>query len=150
MKPAVCLPRSRPVLRAYMDRYGLDESVLREDGRLRLRVDGRYGVDLLALPGGNLALLSDLADLASWPADRVDGSLAHLMELAAGLLRDYASGLVIDAHRQRLQLQQVLPPQAGVDDLEQALAGFLNLLPFWLHACQQQVDGFSRLPWMIR
>lgn len=144
------LPRTRPLLRAYMDRLGLDDSVLREDGRLRLRVDGCHGVDLLPVPGGGLVLLSDLADLSSWPRGHADEVLVHLLEMATGLLRDHASSLAIDAGRHRLQLQQVLPPQASVDDVEQALAGFLNLLPFWSQTCRQELESLSRSPWGIR
>lgn len=150
MMPLGMVPKKRSVLSAYMERLGLEDSVLREDGRLRLQVDARYRVDLLALPGGRLAILSDLADLGSWPAAQVDNLLLHLLELAAGLLRDHACGLVIDARRQRLQLQQVLPSEASVDDLEQAMAGFLNVLPFWSQTCRQEVEALYGPSWPNR
>lgn len=125
-----------PVLRAYLDRLGLDDSVLHEEGRLRLRVDGRYSVDLLPARGGQLALLATVADLGAWPPAQVEARLMDLLGQAVGLMRAHASGLVIDEPRQRLQLQQVLPADAQLEDLEPALEDFLNLLAFWVRACE--------------
>lgn len=121
-----------PVLRAYLDRLDLDVSVLQEDGRLRLRVDHRHGIDLQPVSGGQLALLATIADLTTWPAAQVDTHLLALLGQAAGLMREHASGLVIDERRQQLQLQQVLPADTQLGDLEQALEDFLNVLDFWV------------------
>lgn len=149
MRPPIAPARACSLLRAYMDRMGLDDSVLREEGGLRLRVDGRYVVDLLPVSGGRLAALSTLADPASWPPAHADDILICLLELSVGLLRDHACSLVIDARRQSLQLQQVLPPQAQVVDVERALAELLNLLPFWTQMCRQKAGFYARSPWPI-
>ncbi len=125
-----------PVLRAYMNRLGLEGSVLREDVSLRLRVDHRYVIALQPASHGQLALLATVADLAAWPSAQTDTRLLDLLTQSAGLVRDHASGLVIDDQGQRLQLQQVLPPDTEVGQLEQALEDFLNLLEFWTRACE--------------
>ena len=131
-RDAICAP----VLRAYLDRLGLDDSVLHEDGRLRLRVDDRYSVDLQPASGGQLALLATVADLGDWPPAQVETRLLTLLGQAVALMRTHASGLVIDVRRQRLQLQQVLPSDAQLDELKPALEDFLNLLALWVRVCE--------------
>lgn len=125
------------MLRAYMDRLGLDNSMLREDGSLRLRIDHRLVIALRPASHGQLALLATVADMAAWPPAQVDARLLDLLALSAGLARDHASTLVIDEGRQRLQLQQFLPPDTEVGHLEQAVEDFVNLLEFWIRNCEE-------------
>jgi hypothetical protein len=120
-----------------MDREGLDVAFLREDGSLRLKVDHRLGIVLRPVSCGRLALLATIADLADWPSAQTEARLLTLLGLAAGLVRQHASGLVIDERRQWLQLQQVLPQDADAGELDQALEDFLNVLEFWARACDE-------------
>lgn len=137
------------VLRAYMNRLGLDASVLREDASLRLRVDQRFVIVLQPASHGQLALLATVADMSTWTPAQADARLLALLGQAAGLMRDHASGLVIDKRRQILQLQQVLPPDTEPGHLEQAVEDFLNLLEFWGRACEEtgQRPAGSRGDW---
>ncbi|HZY20522.1 MAG TPA: CesT family type III secretion system chaperone [Ramlibacter sp.] len=128
-------PATHSAVSAYAARHRLDGSALRSDGRLTLRFDGRYRVQLRPAADGRIAVVSRLLDLSGRPRADADEALRQLATLACGLLRQDAAALCIDTPESALVLQQVLPADTDVEQLESQLAAFVNALAFWTRAC---------------
>ncbi len=124
-----------PALLGFMARNALPVGDLRSDGRLTLTLDGKYRVQVHPAGPNRLALTADLLSLAGRSEERgADAALERLMGMNAGLLREHAATLVLDARRQELMLQQSFAATAA-EAVEQALAEFVNVLPFWKSVC---------------
>lgn len=137
MKEAATNMPLHPVLLAYVRRHGLEPVQARSDGGLVVVVDGLYRVLLLPAPGACLALTSVLLELGVVREDRRGDCLSALAALAAGLMRDHPSGLVLDTGGDRLLLQQVRTVLPQADWLEGEIAEFVNALAFWRQAADQ-------------
>lgn len=135
--PFAALP---PVLRSLAHRHGMSPSALRSDGSLSLTVDQRYRVRLRPAPHNRVALSSPLLTLPAPDDPRSDQTVLRLLRLAAGLLREHASTLCLDARQQSLQLQQTVPANADDAAMEEALADFSNALAFWTKLCRAEAS----------
>lgn len=135
---APAVPPLPPALQAYAQRHGLDATAFAREGRLRLRVDARYRVLVYPAADGRLALTARLLDLAEYTEGAAEDLLLRLAALGAGLLRDHACTLCIDAAQRQLQVQQILPAAIDAEGLEAEMADFLNSLAFWSRACDQE------------
>lgn len=133
--PFAALP---PVLRSLAHRHGMSPGALRSDGSLSLTIDQRYRVRLRPAPHNRVALSSPLLTLPAADDPRSDEALQRLFKLAAGMLREHASTLCLDARQQSLQLQQTVPANADADVMEDALADFSNALAFWTKLCRAE------------
>lgn len=127
-----------PVLQAYMARHGLDGDAVRPGGRLALDFDDRFRVHVRPASEGRVALTASLADMTLWAGSQAEAMLLRLASKAAGLARSHACSLVIDESLDSLQLQQVLPANAGVDALDRELGQFVNALEFWQRICSEE------------
>ena len=135
------LAAAHPAVAAYASRQGLDASAFRADGRLTLRIDGRYRVHLRRVANGRVAITARLKDLEEQPHAAADELLLRLAALGAGLLRTNAAGLCIDDGEKDLQLQAQLPAEITGDQLEAEMEEFLNALTFWTRACTAETSG---------
>jgi hypothetical protein len=127
-----------PVVRAFVQTHSIPPDAIRSEGRLVLTLDQRWRVHVLPAPQQRVALQAELITIAE-PADRrTDDTLARLCRTATALLKEHASTLCIDARRQALVLQQMLPQASDVGTLEDALADFTNALSFWSRLCRAE------------
>lgn len=138
MTSANGLAAAHPAIAAYASAQGMDSSAFRADGRLTLRVDGRYRVHLRRVANGRICASSRLLDLDDRGAAATEELLLRLCALSAGLLRDHAAGLCIDETDQSLQLQLQLPASTTLQQLELEMEGYLNALEFWTRACARE------------
>lgn len=129
-------------VQSFMARNGLSADAVRSDGRLTLTLDGKFRVHLHPAGPAWVAITTDLMALGGHrQTSDVDDALERLMNLNAGMLREHPSALVLDARRETLQLQQTLSSQASANEVEEALAEFLNVLPFWQSACAAEIGS---------
>lgn len=121
-----------PALRDFMTRRNLTSESLRSDGSLAFTVDGRYRVRLRPASDGHLALISRICPLPDGREGPESGRLIEkLMNRGAGMLRDYASTLCLDAEDDSLLLQQRLAPTLSGVQVDAEVAEFINVLQFW-------------------
>lgn len=127
---------------AFMASQGLSGEALRADGRLTLVIDGIYRIHLQQVAHERVAITSPLLSLTGvWHQAGLDRVLEPLAQKAAGMLRQYASGLCLDERRQALLLQQFVPATADAAAVEEALAEFTNALAFWRPVCAAQASA---------
>ncbi|MBW7899935.1 MAG: type III secretion system chaperone [Rhodocyclaceae bacterium] len=132
--PATCA-----AIGAFMASQGLSSDALRADGRLTLVIDGTWRIHLQPASHDRVAITSQLLSLTGvWHPAGLDRVLEPLAQKAAGMLRQYASGLCLDERRQALLLQQFVPATADAVAVEDALAEFVNALAFWRPVCAAQ------------
>ena len=131
--PFAALP---PVLRALAHRHGMAPGAVRSDGSLSLTIDQRYRLRLKPAPHNRVALSAPLLTLPEHDDPRTEQTIQRLLQLAAGMLREHASTLCLDARQQSLQLQQTIPANADAMAMEEALADFSNALAFWSRLCR--------------
>lgn len=136
-------PAVHSVLGAYAQRNRIDAEAFRPDGSMCLVFDAVYRVTIRSLPDGRMLFLSPVLDLWALPGSEQDDFLLRLLRTGAGLIRDHACGLAVDETRNRLVLQQVLPAGASVQDMEDQLADFLNVLGFWRSICTDATSAGS-------
>lgn len=127
-----------PVLRALAHRHGMSPGAVRSDGSLSLTIDQRYRIRLRPAPHNRVALSSPLLTLPPPDDPRCDQAIQRLLKIAAGMLREHASTLCLDARQQSLQLQQMVPASADAAAMEEALADFSNALAFWTKLCRAE------------
>ncbi|HSV46781.1 MAG TPA: CesT family type III secretion system chaperone [Ramlibacter sp.] len=121
-----------PTVRAFADKHGIAGAAVRSDGRLTLTLDKKYRVHLQGAPHNRLALTAQLLSLPAATGDqKAAAALERLMKTAAGLMREHAATLCLDARQQALLLQQQLPASTDVAALEKGIAAFTNALAFW-------------------
>ena len=133
-----------PALLAYATRYRIAApNTPRNDGRLTLRVDGRWRVHLSGTVEGRTpsrivlsARLMDLSGQLNQPA--TDDLLVRLATFAAGRLKSDASGLSLDSVNQALLLMQAMPASSDLEAVQTGLADFVNALAFWDRAIQSE------------
>ncbi|MEO5672277.1 MAG: CesT family type III secretion system chaperone [Ramlibacter sp.] len=135
------LAAAHPGIAAYALQQGLDASAFRTDGRLTLRVDGRYRVHLRRVANGRIAITARLMSLNEHSAAAAEELLLRLSAMGAGLLRAHDSGLCIDEVEQALQLQLQLPADTDGERLEAEMERYLNALTFWTRACAAEPSG---------
>lgn len=133
-----------PMLRAYMVAHGIDSRALFPDGRLGLSFDGRWRVQLRPAPEGRLLVSAVLLDLSRLTAIQIEELLVPLATYAVGVMRDHGSGLALDESTGWLMLQEQVPADASLSQLESALGDFVNMLSFWsgsarMEAARRQV-----------
>ena len=129
--------QQHPALLAYATRHRIAASnPPRRDGRLTLRVDGRWRVHMAGTVEGRTptrivlsARLLDLSSQRNQPA--TDDLLVRLATLATGRLKSDASGLALDNTNQALLLMQTLPATSDLEAVQTGLADFVNALAFW-------------------
>jgi hypothetical protein len=127
-------------VQSFIARNSLSSDDVRADGRLSLTLDGKFRVHLHSAGPAWVALTTDLMALSKFGRDAdADDVLERLMNMSAGLLRGHSSALVMDARRGTLMLQLSVPANASGDELENALAEFVNVLPFWQSACAEEI-----------
>lgn len=126
---------AHPTVTAYVQRHRLEPGALRADGRLTLRVDGQYRVQVRPAADGRIALSARLLDLGGRPQADTERLLQQLATLASGMLQQHAAALAVDAAEPALVLQQLLPADTGVDAFEDELADYVNALAFWQRTC---------------
>lgn len=132
-------PTPPAAIGAFMSSQGLPASALRAGGRLTVVIDGAYRVHLQPAAHERVAITAQLLPLsAAWDRPALDAVLEPLARKAAGMLRQYASGLCLDERRQALLLQQFVPAGADAATVQDALAEFTNALAFWRSACAAQ------------
>ena len=132
-------PNTPAAISAFMSSQGLPASALRADGRLTVVMDGSYRSHLQAAAHDRIAITAQLLPLSAvWNQSALDAVLEPLAQKAAGMLREYASGLCLDERRQALLLQQFVPAGADAAAVQDALAEFTNALAFWRSACAAQ------------
>jgi hypothetical protein len=120
-----------------MQAQALPPSSLRPDGRLTLVVDQRYRVHVSPGADGRVVLNATVAMFdPTEPPAHADRLIERLLQLAQGLLKGHASGLHLSQHGDTLGLQQWLPAQVSVQQLQEALAHFVNDLSFWVRAAK--------------
>lgn len=132
---------SHPAVRAYAVRHGIDPSSFRADGRVTLSFDRRYRVQLRPGPDGRIlatARLLYLSDLSPATADEI---LMQLAKAAAALMREHGPGLCIDHNERALLVQQMLSGSLDAAELEESLAGFVNVLAFWVRVSAREAGA---------
>jgi hypothetical protein len=134
-------PAVHPAVSGYAARHRVDVAEIGGAGRLTLRFDGRYRVQVEPAADGQIALSSRLLDLGERAPDDTQETLQRLAALGAGLLRDHAAGLCIDESRGVVMLQQLLPTDTDLDRLEEEMADYVNALAFWTRACANEAGG---------
>lgn len=140
------LVQQHPVLLAYATRHRIAaNNPPRSDGRLTVRVDGRWRVHLTGTVEGRtpsrIVLSARLLDLAGQLHQRsTDDLLVRLATLAAGRLKSDASGLSLDQSNQALLLMEAMPASSDLEAVETGLADFVNALAFWGRAIQAEMQ----------
>jgi hypothetical protein len=137
----VTLDRLPKALRAYMNVHGIEPGALLQDGRLALTFDGRWRVQVRPMPDGRLLILALVHDLGTLPEIRADEMLARLGHYASGVIRDHRSTLAMEEGGRRLMLQEVVPADLTLPQLEESLGDFLNVLAFWSRTSQMEAAG---------
>lgn len=127
-----------PVLAAYAQKYGLESSAFLADGTMTLIYDAIYRVDVRPHLEGRLVIHALLLDVSPLSPVRREEFLLRMLRYAASTLRDFPCGLVMDAGRSRLLLQQLVDPPIHLLRLESELAGFVNVLSFWRGILQEE------------
>jgi hypothetical protein len=124
-----------PLVARYAQRRGLAHA-LRADGRATFVIDGKYRVHLSGAPNGWAAIYARLRDL---PPDALarERLLTELGKLAAGLLTRHAAACVIDPAAQSLWLQQMVRPDCGEVEMDEAVGQFINALALWSSAARR-------------
>ncbi len=130
-----------PVVRAFVQTHRIPPDAIRSEGRLVLTLDQRWRVHVLPAPQQRVALQAELASVPQVPDRRTDDALLRLCRTAAALLKEHASTLCIDARRQALVLQQMMPQASDVGTLEDALGDFVNALSFWSRLCRAELGN---------
>ena len=150
--------QQHPALRAYASRYRIAaDNPPRSDGRLTVRVDGRWRVHLSGVAEGRapgqIVLSARLLDLSGQLSQPLVGDLlVRLASLAAGRLKSDASSLSLDPVNQALLLLEVLPANSDLEAVETGLADFVNALAFWGRTIEAEKPpspnavGFRPLP----
>ncbi len=133
-----------PVLRAYISAHGIDSRSVLSDGRLALQFDNRWRVQVRPLGDERLLLSAVLLDVSRLSSVQREELLLPLAAYALGVIRDHASALALDLPAGRLMLQQQVPSDVNLAQLESALGDFVNLLSFWsgstrMEAVRQQI-----------
>lgn len=134
------------VLKAYMVAHRIDARAVLADGRLGLGFDGRWRVQLRLVGEGRLLLSALLLDLAGLGETQREGLLVALAGHAAGVLRDHACALALDEDAARLMLQQQLPADLSLSQLEEALGDFVNMLAFWEGSARMEAVRRQAVP----
>ncbi len=137
-----------PVLRAYISAHGIDSRPVLSDGRLALQFDNRWRVQVRPLGDERLLLSAVLLDVSRLSSVQREELLLPLAAYALGVIRDHASALALDLPAGRLMLQQQVPSDVNLAQLESALGDFVNLLSFWsgstrMEAARQQIAPTS-------
>ena len=127
-----------PVLAAYAQKHGLESSAFLADGTMTLIYDAIYRVDVRPFLEGRLVIHALLLDVSPLSPVRREEFLLRMLRYAASTLRDFPCGLVMDAGRSRLLLQQLVDPPIHLLRLESELAGFVNVLSFWRGILQEE------------
>ena len=136
--------QQHPALIAYATCHRIAaHSPPRTDGRLTVRVEGRWRVHLTGTVDGRMpsrivlsTRLLDLSGQLNQPS--TDDLLVRLASLAAGRLKSDASGLALDRASQALLLLEILPASSDLKAVETSLADFVNVLAFWGRAIQAE------------
>jgi len=125
--------RPPKTIESYMSRHRLPASALRDDGRLTLLIDEKYRVHMHPALAGRVVFEARIVTL---PMERVerDRALEHALRLACTRLQHHADGIVVDRHVEALWLQQTVTPTEEDDDIDEALADFVNGLARWIEA----------------
>ncbi len=126
------------VLEVYAHKHGVDRSAFLADGTMSLIYDAAYRVEVRPHVAGRLVLQSVLMDVSPFSIDRREEFLVRMLRLAASTVRDFASGLVLDAAQSRLLLQQSVDASFDLPGLEVDLADFVNVLAFWRGILQEE------------
>ena len=146
------LAQPHPALLAYAIRHRIAANdPPRSDGRLTVRVDGRWRVHLTGTVEGRtlsrIVLSARLLDLTGQLHQRsTDELLVRLATLAAGRLKSDASGLSLDQKNQTLLLIEALPASSDLEAVETGLADFVNTLVFWGRAIQADTQSLHNSP----
>ena len=111
---------------------------MRPDGRATLLVDDKYRIHLRGASNGWLAISSRLCPLPP-PGMERDRFLVRIGGHAAGMLSRQASTCVVDPDDDALWLQQMVRPDAGAGDVDEAVGRFANALSFWMHVVRRAV-----------
>jgi hypothetical protein len=133
------------IVRHFAERHRLPPDAIRADGEVMLTIDGKYRVRIASAPHQRVALHAKLMSLAGRRADDADETLVELASVGCGLLKDHASTLALDAERDWLVLQQLVPANGDATMLETALADFVNALAFWTKLCAEQEMQLDKL-----
>lgn len=125
------MTQTSPLLRTYMTAHGIDPRSVLPDGRLGLNFDSRWRVQLRPLGDGRIQLSALVLDVSDWSRSQIEELLVPLANYAVGVMRDHACSLALDLAAGRLLLQEQVPAEASLSQLEAALGDFVNLLAFW-------------------
>jgi hypothetical protein len=121
----------------YVAHRKLPEGVLRSNGQMVLRVDGRYRIVIKPGPGGSWVLRTRLGDLPQEPQRR-DAMLMRVLDLACGMVRTSAAACAVDQQEESLWLQQSVRSDVSMFELDEALERFVNVLPVWTSAVREE------------
>jgi len=134
------------VLKAYLVAHRIEPQAVQADGRLGLGFDGRWRVQLRPVGEGRVLLSALLLDLGGLGEPQREGLLLALAGHAAGVMRDHACALALDEDAARLLLQQQLPAELSLPQLEAALGDFVNLLAFWEGSARMEAVRRQAVP----
>jgi hypothetical protein len=101
------------------------------DGRVGLSFDGRWRVQLRPLTDGRFLMSAMLLDVSNLTRSQLEDLLLSLATYSVGVMQDHACGLALDEASGRLMLQEQVPAETSLAQLEAALGDFVNLLAFW-------------------
>ena len=121
-----------PLISRYAARHGVADAV-RDDGRAIVVIDDKYRIRLAPARDGWVALSARLCPLPPAGIGR-ENFLASLGKQAVGMLDKYASGCTIDSDEEALWLEQMLRPDTGDVEVDEAVGQFANALSFWTSA----------------
>lgn len=117
-------------LARYLAERHVGDGYVSPDGSITMVFDGRYRVACLVLSNGELLLEARICDLAADAAAR-RSLLEELLLQTGRTLERHAEWMSITQDRQTLVLQQTLPAQAPLMDVERLLEDFINALANW-------------------
>lgn len=124
-----------PLISSYAARHGVSDAV-RADGRAIVVIDDKYRIRFSPTRNGWVALSARLCPLPPSGIAR-EGFLADLGKQAVGMLDKYASGCTIDPDEDALWLEQMLRPDCGDTEVDEAVGQFANALSFWTSAVRR-------------
>ncbi len=117
-------------LSGFLDRRGLTETSERLDGAIVITGDRSYRIYCRPAPHGDLVFESRLIQLPEVPADADD--IIERCLLASWLrIATHSDVPVISEDGAHVLLQQRLPSDATVDEVEQSLERFVNSVADW-------------------
>lgn len=126
---------SHPLITRYVALHGIQDAV-RSDGRATILVDDKYRIHLRGARNGWLVMSSRLCPLPP-PGVARDRFLVHIGTHAAGMLSQQPSTCVIDPDEDALWLQEMIRPDAGAGDVDEAVGRFANALSFWIQVVRR-------------